>query len=75
MIQTYIELVPIAKIGKIKSLVIAEIMGGRHVLRQWRLVAQKPPPLSRGIIVPPNFRLERTVAQVVTSLSQVKNGQ
>ena len=73
MIQTYIELVPIVKIGKIKSLVIAEIMGGR--LRQWRLVAQKPPPLSRGIIVPPNFRLERTVAQVVTSLSQVKNGQ
>jgi hypothetical protein len=44
-------------------------MGGRHLLRQ--LVIGRAPPLSRTLIVPPNYKLERTVAQVVTSLSQV----
>lgn len=45
-------------------------MGGRRLfLRQLRQAVAKV-PLSRNIIIPPNFKLERTVAQVVTALSQ-----
>ncbi len=35
------------------------------------VIGRAPPLISRTLIVPPNYKLERTVAQVVTSLSQV----